>query len=610
MVNKRERKRKEITSLYKMESKHQDTEPEKHNIIPFEQVDEINRNAWDIRRSDLRASWKLANDAERYSILNPYQKGVAESLRTLGYCLWRFGDYSQSLEKSLIAMEIFRSMDDKQGESDTLNSVGAVYMYQGDNENRLKCNLLCLQLRKDINDVDGITSSQNNIGETYMEMGNFVEAEKWFSSCLSNPNSSIPTKSWAFHNTGIIFFRKKEFEKAIAAYNKSLVLSQSVNYEVLSVSTNLHIAKALIESGVFSEEVDIYLNQALGAAAQSGIKEEVHLIYLTFSELEEKRGATAKAYEWFKKYHFAYENLFNESSNLKLTNIQSQYEIETIRKEAEFERTKHLAQKKLMEQIDVQRNEITKKNQEITDSIKYASRIQYATLTTQEYIQKNLPFGFFIFYKPKDIVSGDFYWSIRKEDKFYIAVCDSTGHGVPGAFMSLLNISYLNEAINEKNIIEPNLIFEYVRRRLIENLTQKEHQDGMDGVLLCVDYSTRKITYSASYNAPVIVRDNRIIKSAADKMPIGEGVKKEPFNNYELEVIKGDTVYLYTDGFADQFGGPQGKKFKYKQLRELMHSASQLPLNRQSEKFNAAFESWQGSLDQVDDVTCIGIRID
>lgn len=593
-----------------MEKKNQSSGPEINGIIAFENIDELNNNAWDIRRSDLRTSWKLANDTERFSILNHYQKGLAESLRTLGYCLWRFGDYTQSLEKSLIAMEIFRSMDDKKGESDTLNSVGAVYMYQGDNENRLKCNLLCLQLRMDINDMDGVTSSENNIGETYMEMGNFEEADKWFTKCLNNTNSSIPTKSWAHHNTGIIFFRKKQFDKAIDSYNKSLQLSDSVNYEVLSVSTNLHISKALLESGVFSNEVDIYLNQALDAAFKSGIKEEIHLIYLTFSDLEEKRGNAAKAFSWFKKYHFAYEDLFNDSSNLKLTNIQSQYEIETIRKEADFERTKHLELKKLMEKIDVQNNEITQKNLEITDSIKYASRIQFATLTTHEYIQKNLPFDFFIFYKPKDIVSGDFYWSIRKENKFYIAVCDSTGHGVPGAFMSLLNISYLNEAINEKNIKEPNLIFEHVRERLIENLTQSEQQDGMDGVLLCVDYSTRTITYSAAYNAPIIVRGGTIIKSVADKMPVGKGIKKEVFKNYVLDAIKGDMIYLFTDGFADQFGGPKGKKFKYKQLHKLMSSTSQIPLNQQSEMFNTTFENWQGALEQVDDVTFLGIKID
>ncbi len=592
-----------------MEKENQHPEPEINTVVSIENIDELNKRAWNIRLSDLRTSWKLANDTERFSILPPYQKGLAESIRTQGYCLWRFGNYSQSLEKSMIAMEIFHSMNDKKGESDTLNSVGAVYMYQGDNESRLKCNLLCLQLRKEINDLDGITSSENNIGETYMEMGNFEEAEKWFVKCLNNINSTIPTQSWAYHNTGIIFFRKKQFEKAIEAYNKSLRLSDSVNYEVLSVSTNLHISKALIESGNFSDEVEIYLNQALSAAFKSGISEEIHLIYLTFSELEEKRGNTARAYDWFKKYHFAYENLFNESSNQKLTNIQSQYEIEAIRKEADFERTKHLALKKLMEQIDAQKNEITQKNLEITDSIKYASRIQYATLTTQEYIQKFLPFDFFIFYKPKDIVSGDFYWAIRKENKFYIAVCDSTGHGVPGAFMSLLNISYLNEAINEKNILEPNLIFEYVRGRLIENLTQKEQQDGMDGVLLCIDYSTRTITYSASYNAPIIIRGSTVIKTVADRMPIGKGIKKEKFKNYVMDAIKGDMIYLYTDGFADQFGGPKGKKFKYKQLRELMCSTSRFPLNQQSGEFNKTFEHWQGLLDQVDDVTCIGIKI-
>lgn len=166
----------------------------KEELIPshsLQEIDELNQNAWDTRRSDLRASWKLANDTERYSIINSYQKGIAESSRTLGYCLWRFGDYSQSLEKSMIALEIFRSLKDKKGEADTLNSVGAVYMYQGDNENRLKCNELCLQLHSEINDKEGVAGSENNVGETFMEMGNFDEANKWFAKCLKNPDASI-----------------------------------------------------------------------------------------------------------------------------------------------------------------------------------------------------------------------------------------------------------------------------------------------------------------------------------------------------------------------------------------------------------------------------------
>ena len=573
------------------------------------EIDKLNQTAWDIRVSDLRTSWKLANDTERFSIINAYQKGIAESSRNLGYCLWRFGDYSQSLEKSMIALEIFRSLNDKKGEADTLNSIGAVYMYQGDHDNRLKCNKLCLQIRSEINDKEGVASSEGNIGETYMEMGNFEEANKWFAKCLKNPHASIQAKSWAHHNIGIIFYRTEQLEKAIAAFKQSFELSDSVNYEVLSIATQIQIAQVLIELDVFSTKIDFNLNKALEAALTIGLKEDIHKIYLTFSQLEEKRGNVTQSFEWFKKYHKAYEELFNESNDQKLNNIQTQYEIESARQEIEFERTKHLELKQFLDQISLQKNEISQKNREITDSIKYASRIQYAALTTNEYIKKNLPFDFFIFYKPKDIVSGDFYWATKKDSKFFIAVCDSTGHGVPGAFMSLLNISFLNEAINEKNITEPNLIFDYVRQRLIENLSQEEQQDGMDGTLLCIDYSTRTITYAAAYNAPIIIRDKKIIINPADKMPIGKGIKTEPFKNYILECIIGDTIYLLTDGFADQFGGPKGKKFKYKQIRELMCEYAEIPLNEQVFKFNEAFESWQGLLEQVDDVTCLGMKI-
>jgi serine phosphatase RsbU (regulator of sigma subunit) len=577
--------------------------------LSMSEIDEFNQNSWDIRVSDLRASWKLANDTERFSIINSYQRGIAESSRNLGYCLWRFGNYSQSLEKSMIALEIFRSLKDKKGEADTLNSVGAVYMYQGDNDNRLKCNQLCLQIRTEIDDKESIASSEVNIGETYMEMGNFEEANKWFDKCLKNPHASIQAQSWVHHNIGIIFYRTDQLEKAIKAFKQSFELSNSVNYEVLSIATHIQIAQVLIELDVFSTEIDINLNQALIAALNIGIKEDIHKIYLAFSQIEEKRGNVTQSFEWYKKYHKAYEDLFNENSDQKLNNIQTQYEIKSARQETEFERTKHLELKQFLDQINIQKNEIAHKNREITDSIKYASRIQYAALTTNDYIKNNLLFDFFIFYKPKDIVSGDFYWATKKDTKFFIAVCDSTGHGVPGAFMSLLNISFLNEAINEKNITEPNLIFDYVRQRLIETLSQEEQQDGMDGTLLCIDYLTRTITYAAAYNAPIIIREKQMIINPTDKMPIGKGLKTEPFNKYTLDCKIGDTIYLLTDGFPDQFGGPKGKKFKYKQIRELMCEYSEIPLNKQVFKFNEAFESWQGSLEQVDDVTCFGMKI-
>ncbi|MCK6650554.1 MAG: SpoIIE family protein phosphatase, partial [Bacteroidia bacterium] len=254
-----------------------------------------------------------------------------------------------------------------------------------------------------------------------------------------------------------------------------------------------------------------------------------------------------------------------------------------------------------------QKNIIEEKQKEISASINYAKRIQYALLAHDELLKTNLP-DHFVLFKPKDIVSGDFYWATQKEDKFYLAVCDSTGHGVPGAFMSLLNISFLNEAINEKNMEEPNRILEHVRKRLIKNISQEGAQDGMDGILICFDRKNNSISYAAAHNKPILMKGTELIELPADKMPIGKGEKNEPFRLHTISAQKGDMLYLFTDGYADQFGGEHGKKFKYKQLEELFRKISSESLNNQREKLETTFINWQGNLEQIDDVCIIGIR--
>ncbi|MCC6837421.1 MAG: SpoIIE family protein phosphatase, partial [Bacteroidia bacterium] len=254
-----------------------------------------------------------------------------------------------------------------------------------------------------------------------------------------------------------------------------------------------------------------------------------------------------------------------------------------------------------------QKNIIEEKQKEISASINYAKRIQYALLAHDELLKTNLP-DHFVLFKPKDIVSGDFYWATQKEDKFYLAVCDSTGHGVPGAFMSLLNISFLNEAINEKNMEEPNRILEHVRKRLIKNISQEGAQDGMDGILICFDRKNNSITYAAAHNKPILMKGTELIELPADKMPIGKGEKNEPFLLHTISAQNGDMLYLFTDGYADQFGGEHGKKFKYKQLEELFRKISSESLNNQREKLETTFINWQGKLEQIDDVCIIGIR--
>jgi serine phosphatase RsbU (regulator of sigma subunit) len=257
------------------------------------------------------------------------------------------------------------------------------------------------------------------------------------------------------------------------------------------------------------------------------------------------------------------------------------------------------------------REKLFEKNKEMTDSINYAKKIQHTLLAHADFLVEHLP-EHFVLFKPKDIVSGDFYWATEHNNKFYLAVCDSTGHGVPGAFMCLLNIGFLSEAIKEKNIEKPNEIFTYVRKRLIESISKEGQQDGMDGILVCFETlfnGETKITYSGANNAPVLIQRNEIQILKTDKMPVGKGQKEEPFNLYDIHAEKGDVLYLYTDGYADQFGGEKGKKYKYKPLNAALLSMHNLPLSEQFEVLNNTFENWRGDLEQVDDVAVIGIKL-
>jgi serine phosphatase RsbU (regulator of sigma subunit) len=258
-------------------------------------------------------------------------------------------------------------------------------------------------------------------------------------------------------------------------------------------------------------------------------------------------------------------------------------------------------------EIEVQKFVIEEKQTEILDSIHYAKRIQATLLAQESVIRRHLP-ECFIFFRPKDIVSGDFYWATERDNRFYLAICDSTGHGVPGAFMSLLNISFLSEAINDRNIREPHDVLNHVRRRLIESISQDGAQDGMDGVLLCFDRQANTVTYAASHNRPVMVDNGMLEEFPADKMPVGKGERTDSFTLHTIPVVPGAMLYLYTDGYADQFGGEKGKKFKYRQLEELLTANARRPVQTQQALLEQTFEAWKGALEQVDDVTVVGIR--
>ena len=285
-----------------------------------------------------------------------------------------------------------------------------------------------------------------------------------------------------------------------------------------------------------------------------------------------------------------------------------------------------ITERKLTENI------IEEKNREITDSIHSAKRIQQALLASDSLLKKSLP-EYFVLYKPKDIVSGDFYWANVIDNKFVMITADCTGHGVPGAFMSLLNITYLNEAIVEKRIDSPEKILEYVRSQLINSLNPEgseiESKDGMDAVLCVYDFKNLWLRFACANNPLWILRNNELIIYKPDKMPVGmHHGEQKPFSINTIGLRKGDIVYTFTDGFADQFGQSaesrakvngqqshltsslgQGKKFKYKALKQVLLSIQKKSMEEQKEILNSTFESWRGNLEQVDDVLIIGIRV-
>jgi serine phosphatase RsbU (regulator of sigma subunit) len=394
-----------------------------------------------------------------------------------------------------------------------------------------------------------------------------------------------------------------------------------------------------------------YAETALSVSKEIGFPENINRAEELLADIYRELGQFEKALEHYKQFVIYRDSTNNEKTRKASVKKQLEYEFEKKESELKAEqaekdifaraqlkqqklitwfsiaggvlvfvmlilafrgyRTKRKANQELSEknhEIETQKHIVEEKNKEIVDSINYAQRIQQALLASENMLHKNIP-RHFVLFKPKDIVSGDFYWAAEKDDHFYLAICDSTGHGVPGAFMSLLNISYLNEAITERGITQPHEIFNHVRNRLIESISMDGAKDGMDGILLCINKNSGNISYSAAHNAPMITSDGSLLKLGCDKMPVGLGEKMESFSLYTISLKKGDTIYLSTDGYADQFGGEKGKKLKSKHLQEKLFEISGTEMKDQKNYLDTYIENWKGDLAQVDDILIIGVRV-
>ncbi len=271
----------------------------------------------------------------------------------------------------------------------------------------------------------------------------------------------------------------------------------------------------------------------------------------------------------------------------------------------------HLALKKSRDDIARLLNDIEGKNKLITASIEYAQTIQQALLPDEAFLKRILP-EHFILYHPKDIVSGDFYWVRRLDDQVMIAAVDCTGHGVPGAFMSILGISFLNEVVSEGGICCASDVLERLRNKVKSALGQTEptgQRDGMDMSLVMYNPLRKELQYAGAYNPLYLVRDDRLQEYKADRQPVAIHYRERPFTNHTIPLRPGDMFYLFSDGFADQMGGEEEKKLMSGRFKSWLEEIAHLPANDQKKILEERFTAWKGNVEQTDDILVIGVKV-
>lgn len=520
------------------------------------------------------------------------------------------GKYDEALEYQHKSLKIKTEINNKRGIGNSLHNIALIYKLKGDTAKSLEYNRKALVARKEANDESGTALTLNNIGSVYEDEGKYEVALFYFEQSL------------------------KIREKLKDKYNLAITL--------FSMGSN-YCNRSKYEKGFQ------YLDRAMAIAKELNAKELIRYGYETYSESYAKMGNYQKAFESQKELINIKDSIFNSENTKQLNELQTKYEsekrqkeLEIITKESEIQSLQlnknkmwmfilivsillvvtlslfllnrfQLKQKanKLLEHQNI---EITQQKKEITDSINYAKRIQESILPPDQHWKTLLP-NSFIFYRPKDIVSGDFYWIEQKNEFVCFAAVDCTGHGVPGALMSVVGFNLLTQAVNEVGLTEPAEILKHLDAGVTKTLRQSEEgkgvKDGMDLSLCTLNTKTNELQYAGAFNSLYYIRNHKIFEIKADKFPIGinlDGIV-DNYTNHKIQLQKGDAVYLFSDGYADQFGGDKGKKFKYNQLKKLLSENYNKPIDTQKEIITNTFDNWKGNLEQVDDVVVIGLII-
>ena len=584
------------------------------------------------------------------------KKNIANSYYNIGNVYATQAINPKALEYFLKSLKIREEINDEKGKGNCYRNIGSIYMIQLDYTKALEYQLKALKMSEVILDKKGIGQCYSNIGNIYQYQSNNEKALDYLNKSLKiseELNDKIGIGS-GYCNLGSVYRNSGNFSDAIKYYLKSLKIRTGIgDKQGVAVCYN-SLAEINYENGMHKTAV-LYGDSALSVSKQIGDIFERRFGYENIARANAKMGKYKEAYECYVKFKGFNDSIFNIDNSKQLGDLKTKFEVEKkeveLKAEAEAQKVITEEEKKRREIviysiaallilvlvfailifnrfkltqkqkqiIELQKEEVTRQKylveehqKEIIDSINYAERIQRSFIATKEILDENLN-DYFVFFKPKDIVSGDFYWAGKLNNgNFAIATADSTGHGVPGAIMSLLNVTSLEKAIETH--VQPSEILNTTRKMIIDRLKKdgsaEGGKDGMDASLTVYDFNNKKLIIAAANNPVWIVRGAETIEIKPDKMPVGKHDKDNvSFTQQEVDLQAGDIVYTFTDGLPDQFGGLKGKKFMYKKLKELLISISCEPMEIQKQKLTDALNNWQGDLEQVDDVTLIGVRV-
>ena len=597
---------------------------------------------------------------------------LARTLTNIGSVYRLYGNYEDAINQHFDALDIYEELNDSEGIAWSALNIGRLFKmmknYQKSIEYVNKSLSIYKKIKKSGKPTTGVTLCLKEKGSIYYQMGNLEQAVKYSEEVLliNKQNKNYFGVANTLSSLGMVYFNAREYSKAKNYLIKSVHLKDSLKDNTGKASILRYLGRICMTQGNLSKATK-NLQNSLKYALEQNLKEDEKEAYLSLSYLNERTGNKGKALEYFKKYTTLKERLNNQ----KINELELQYEFDKKQRQIEFsQQQREIEQKaKLQKQkiftwvfvggfllmiiiaylifkgyqrkkktngilrkqkqeieeqrdeIEVQRDFVTKQrdqishqNSIITDSIEYAKRIQTALFPQDKFMNQVLG-EYFVFMKPRNIVSGDFYWLAEKNNKTIVTVADCTGHGVPGAFMSMLGITLLTEIVNQNEELHADQILETLRKNIIELLHQeygvRGSKDGMDIALCIIDKDTLEMQYAGAYNPAYIIRNKEILELKADKMPIGiyaiRSDKKFQKVNFKLQ--KDDLIYLFSDGYVDQFGGEKTCKFKPKAFKNLLLDIYTLPMSEQKEQLEQTMEQWQGEQSQLDDMMIMGMRI-